>query len=388
MNAMKTMVRLLWFVVITCFLAGLVVIMLGAHNSTSTRHGASPTQAANDIPDHRVSVTAPRQEVGNYEAGYEFIFIVETPTRAHQKRLKKRLNNMQLAQKAAWGREDAKQLVQHELRVLEEQLNELGDRISLFDVEFGDGVDELYRELDRVSKYLDIKMQLYDLSGNTIDKRTILLNEMDNAEKMEDSYDKKAVEQFIKSRVGAIGFEKCIVKFSEDNNLSVKIIEALENDKSSIIKTLQQHVNKRIHVMHGNLSRVGFAPSYNSDTYQNMLGDIVSLDRRPVFTYSHIKDIRQIEGKNWPNIEVEFNDEGAKILSEFTMNNAGKYLALVVDDLMLCYQRINYPHNDVLFRFSSNTGKQQSDLTVRYYQLPHLPVKLRVIEAKKSQIQY
>jgi len=83
-----------------------------------------------------------------------------------------------------------------------------------------------------------------------------------------------------------------------------------------------------------------------------------------------------------PGVSIEFNDEGAKIFREYTSNNTGKVLAIVLDKKVISAPKINDVIPDGKAIISGKfTIKEANDLAIQL-RYGALPVPLKVVESK------
>jgi len=81
-----------------------------------------------------------------------------------------------------------------------------------------------------------------------------------------------------------------------------------------------------------------------------------------------------------PEIQFELNPDGAKIFSDYTTNNVGKYLAIVMDKKVISCPRVNGPIPDGSGRITGQFPLAEAQSIVVQLKYGALPVPLKVIE--------
>jgi preprotein translocase subunit SecD len=80
------------------------------------------------------------------------------------------------------------------------------------------------------------------------------------------------------------------------------------------------------------------------------------------------------------NYQVDFtlNSEGTKILSDFSTNNVGHYLGIVLDKIVISVPVINNPIPDGKGVIQGSFTKEEADTLAMYLSMGALPIPLRV----------
>lgn len=400
MNTMKMIAKFLWFVGFAMLLLGSLAILLKApkqaRNVQPSSSFVSQQRITNLIPTKTPavspSITPPMsfaipEVTKRPEEGLEFKIYIETPERERITQMKKRLRNMELAKNAAAGQGPAVRLVQSNLRALQQELDEITETDFREDVEGVVEVDALILQIDRNKYIADIKTQLEDLNGKTLSCYDDLKKDVENLEKETIIYDKKTVEEYINKQMKELGYDKYKIKFSNDFDLTITIAGATDGEMIRIKSGLERHVNMKFCICPNDelasqkIYRLGYDICY--DRFR--MGYYV--ERKCALTGEYIASVKRDDSmKDDIRVILELNEAGEKIFHEITTNNVGKRLAILINGGIISAPIIHMPVDGKAFKIIAAFTKRQADYLVKALQLPHLPVRLRLIEVNQVTI--
>lgn len=200
----------------------------------------------------------------------------------------------------------------------------------------------------------------------------------------------------VENRVNGLGVTEAVVQQAGDRRIVVELPG--EQDPERAIRTIKQtallefvHLGTEV-LPPGMIIETDFEQTLDSGESSSTTEGDGSVDATPgqtsqvyetILTGADLKDAGVIADElNQPMVALEFTDEGAQKFADYTRNNVGQILAIVLDKEIVSTPQIDEPITEGSGVIRGNFTIEEANALAIQLRYGALPVPLKVVESK------